>query len=99
MASPKAIQFEKDLLSHVGNIKSHVLAAIDGEEQSEDRQAIFGAVNDMYERAHRESRSLRKALAFLHTKLEALEQWARDEHSADVQKIYDKAAAERESQR
>lgn len=86
MASPKAIKFEKELLALTSKAKSLVLANLN--EGSDARQDLQQAINDIYERAHKESRSLRKALAFLHTKLEALENWAKSEHKLALQEFY-----------
>ena len=86
MASPKAIKFEKELLSLAAKSKSLVLANV--EEGSDARQDMQKSINDIYERAHKESRALRKALAFLHTKLEAIETWAVKEHALELEDFY-----------
>lgn len=84
MPSPKALQYEKDLLNFSARIKTQILTYV---HDSEDQQTVTRAVNDFYDRAHRESRHLRKALAFLHTKVEVLEECVQ-ECEVDVGKLY-----------
>lgn len=67
MASPKAIQFEKDLLDSVSVAKKLILIHI---EDSDGRQDLQRAINNLYDRAHLEARRLRKALAYLHKQIE-----------------------------
>jgi len=76
MPSPKALRYESELLALVGQIKTQILAHLD--EGSDARQEMQASVNALYERAHKESRRLRKALAFLHTKLEVVETEAKE---------------------
>jgi len=63
MASPKAMKFEKDMLSLVAKAKEFILTYI---EDPEGRMNLQGAINDIYDRAHAEQRNLRKSLAYFH---------------------------------
>ncbi len=86
MASQKALQYEKDLLNFSAKIKTQILTYV---HDSEDQQVVTRAVNDFYDRAHKESRHLRKALAFLHTKVEVLEEYV-VEQGDSVNELYSK---------
>lgn len=72
MASTKAIKFENDMLALVGKAKQLILKNVP-EEESDGRQELQGSVNELYERAHFETRQLRKALAFTHDNVRLLE--------------------------
>ena len=86
MASTKAIKFENDMLALVGKAKQLILRNIP-EEESDGRQELQGAVNDLYERAHFETRQLRKALAFTHDSVRLLEDKLR-EFGVDLEELY-----------
>jgi ABC-type cobalamin/Fe3+-siderophores transport system ATPase subunit len=65
--STKAMKFENDMLAIIAELKQHVLQHI---EDSETQQAMIGGLNRLWDRAHLESRRLRKALAFLHQRVD-----------------------------
>lgn len=64
MPSIKAMNYEKALLAHSGELKEMVLKHLS--EQSDVKQDFLIAINNFFETSHTEGRRLRKALAFLH---------------------------------
>lgn len=96
MASTKAIKFENEMLALVGGVKQLILKNIP-EDESDGRQELQGAVNALYERAHFETRQLRKALAFTHDNVRLLEDKLR-ECGVDLTELY-KTYGETESSR
>ena len=67
MSSVKAMKFENDMLALSAKVKELILVHV---SDVEGKMQLQGAVNDIYERAHEESRNLRKSLAYLHNVIE-----------------------------